>query len=168
MLDEVFLRIGGPVGAAVLGIFSLTLFILSLIIRTPTSLEIYPNGIYLAVRRHIPFFTSTTEQVIEWDHIESITPALYSGPNSKSPTGHPVIRIGGVIVDTRTGEKTSELDVPTYRLIGEPNTVYGLLRFLQENPDQRHLLSDVDSVELLRPPPLLERFRISRSTEPTS
>lgn len=163
LLDEVFLRIGGPVGAAVLGTLSLAIFILSLVIRTPTFLGIYPNGLHLVVRRHIPFFTSTTEQVIEWDHIESITPTLYSGPNSNSPTRHPVIRIDGEVVDPRTGDKVSSLEVPVYRLTGEPNTIYRLLRFFHENPDKRSILSDCDSIEFLRPPPLRERFLAART-----
>lgn len=163
LLDEVFLRIGGPVGATVLGTLSLAIFILSLVIRTPTSLGIYPNGLHLVVCRHIPFFTSTTEKVIEWDHIESITPTLYSGPNSNSPTRHPVIRIDGVVVDPRTGDKVSGLEVPVYRLTGEPNTIYRLLRFFHENPDERSILSDCGSIEFLRSPSLRERLLAART-----
>lgn len=57
----------------------------------------------------------------------------------------------------------SSLEVPVYRLTGEPNTIYRLLRFFHENPDKRSILSDCDSIEFLRPPPLRERFLAART-----
>lgn len=50
------------------------------------------------------------------------------------------------------------LEVPVYRLIEEPNTLYGLLCFIHENPDQRGTLSDADSLELLQPPSFSNAF----------
>lgn len=50
-----------------------------------------------------------------------------------------------------------------HALTSEPNTLFALLKRLHENPDDRKLISEPNAAELLRPPPLLERFRIART-----
>ncbi|MFD6893095.1 hypothetical protein ACFWB0_00930 [Rhodococcus sp. NPDC060086] len=149
------------IGSAVTG----TAVLLLSSVRFTTSLQIYPSGIRRYTRRRILFSIRESELFLRWGDIAQISPGSLGIRIGSA--GHPVVNLSTtsiVPMSLRTQHDSDNLvAVMTHMLISEPNTLFGLLERLHENPDDRNLISEPNAAELLRPPPLLERFRAART-----
>ena len=148
-------------GAAVTGTGALLLAS----VRFTTVLHIYPNGIRRYARRRILFSIRESDLFLRWDEIAQISQGdLGVRVGSAS---HPVIDLSTtstVPMPLRTQHDADNLvAIMAHMLISEPNTLFALLKHLHENPHDRKLVSEPSAAELLRPPPLRERFHSART-----
>ncbi|QXU53236.1 hypothetical protein [Rhodococcus sp. LW-XY12] len=135
-----------------------------LVVRSDTRLDIYRGGIRRRVCRRVLTHAQLIDHFIPWNEIERIE------------VGDLGVRLGSAqypVVDLFTVSPTAEdlrtrhdgvnrFAVMVHQLAVEPNTLFTLMKRLVENPCDRGLLTGSGAVDLLRPPPLRERFRAAR------
>ncbi|MCK0093820.1 hypothetical protein MWU77_23925 [Rhodococcus sp. F64268] len=148
-------------GAAVTGVGALLLAS----VRFTTALRIYPNGIRRYARRRIVFSIRESDLFLHWDEIAQISPGELGVRVGSAP--HPVINLtttSSVPSALRTQHDADySIAIMAHTLVSEPNTLFALLKRLHENPHDRNLINEPSAAELLRPPPLRERFRSARA-----
>ncbi|WP_272269800.1 hypothetical protein [Rhodococcus sp. Rp3] len=137
--------------------------------RLPTTLGLYPHGIERVVRSRKLRRNNATVQFVHWNDIEGI-----AGTDIVTRSGYGDVRTPMIHVHT-PGRIPPEARIPHDEehtlaivctwLIAEPNTLLTLIRRMSARPNDRTLLAREDAAELLRPPPLRERFRMARHQE---
>ncbi|WP_235367218.1 hypothetical protein [Rhodococcus sp. Chr-9] len=130
---------------------------------------LYPQGIERVVRSRNLRRNNATVQFVHWNDIEGI-----AGTDIVTRSGYGDVRTPMIHVHT-TGRFPPEARIPHDEehtlaivctwLIAEPNALLTLIRQMSERPNDRTLLAREDAAELLRPPPLRERFRMVRHQE---
>ncbi|MGN5239325.1 hypothetical protein [Rhodococcus sp. SJ-3] len=148
-------------GAAVTGAGALLLAS----VRFTTVLHIYPNGIRRYARRRIVFSIRESDLFLHWDEIAQISPGDLGVRVGSAP--HPVIALTTTSLVPQAFRTHHDGDysvaIMAHKLVSEPNTLFALLKRLHEKPHDRKLISEPSATELLRPPPLRERFRSARA-----
>ncbi len=145
-------------------IVSIVLILFFALLRVDTTVIIYRDGVERYVRRRILFSTRVSRSFLPWNEISAIGVGDIGG--NFGPDKQPAIDLYTEFVpdSARTPHDTDHrITLMAHVLPVEPNTLLALLRKLHDEPDQRALITRPDAVELLRPPPLLERFRAARA-----
>ncbi|WP_169846795.1 hypothetical protein [Rhodococcus marinonascens] len=158
---------GGANYMAIAGIVSLLLALLSLAIQENAVLNLAPSGIQYLVRRRRFFRTKNIETFVEWDRVEKITPDTQIVTTGASQIHNPLINIcASPTTDSYTDSGTDEETViRVYQLVSEPNTLFSLMQYMKDHPEERELLAQPESLKLLTPPPLRARFRSARKSK---
>lgn len=124
-----------------------------------------PTGVRRRVRIRRGLRFRWIDTVVAWDDIVAID-ADTQVIHGRMTVAHPLIRIR--TVSTRPDEQRDALDtadsvvIRAGQLVSEPNTLIALLRHLARHPDRRGAVRQAGARELLRPPPLRERFAAAR------
>ncbi|WP_222430079.1 hypothetical protein [Rhodococcus rhodochrous] len=138
--------------------------ILIVSIRFETTLYICQRGVRRHVRRRVFFKKQVFDIFLSWEGITRI--GVGNLGVGGGTTVHPVIDLHTaepITPEARTRHDSEyRVAVMAHQLVTEPNTLFALLERLAENPHDRELLTKSDAVDLLRPPPLRERFRAAR------
>lgn len=142
--------------------------VLFLTVRFDTVVSIYTKGVERCTRRRFLFRVEESNLFLPWSEITGVT-AGDLGVRIGS-TQHPVVDLQTrrpVPADRRTRhDSENKIALMAHMLVAEPNTFFVLLKELAADPGRRDFLARPDAVELLRPPPLLERFRAARAQKP--
>lgn len=132
--------------------------------RSTTELRLYATGIERRKVQRIPFASRTTTCHIPWDgvaHVEGLGSGHRIGSARRAIIRlHRATPLHGPVETSRDADKM--MDIQAHLLAAEPNTLLTLLKRLSENEIDRSRITASDTVELLRPPPLRERFRAAR------
>lgn len=154
----------GATAMAIVAVGSISLILLFTLIRIDTALSIYQGGVERYVRRRILFVTKVSRIFLPWDEISAIDVGDLGGNFGSDK--HPAIDLhtASVPEPARTPhDNEHRVTLMAHVLPVEPNTLLELLRRLRFEPDRRVLITRPDAVELLRPPPLRDRFRAARA-----
>lgn len=150
----------GAIYMAVLAVSAVALALFLASIRIDTVLSIYSDGVERYSLRRILLSNKKSRIFVGWQDITHI----HGGTTDSLQ--HPGIDIhtDSALSENRRTPHDGEHKIAfmAHVLVAEPNTLFALLKRLHENPDERKLLSEPNATELLRPPPLLERFRSAR------
>jgi len=126
------------------------------IFRKQTEVSLYPTGIHWAEAPHLGGATV----FVEWTDIESIRRGEISIPRATFD----VIDIYPNRSADGGADRPDHFVVPAHRLVCDPNTLIGVMRYVHEHPEHRGVLANPAVSQLFAPPPLRERMRLSRST----
>ncbi len=157
---------GGAMVMAGCAIGSIAVILLFTVTRFDTTVSIYRDGVERYVRRRILFSTQVSRLFLPWNEISAIGVGDIGVRGNFEPGKHPAIDLYTEFVpdSVRTLHDTDHrITLMAHVLPVEPNTLLALLRKLHAEPEQRALITRPDAVELLRPPPLFERFRAARA-----
>lgn len=157
----------GSLFIAVCAAAMILIAILILSIRFETTLYICPRGVRRHVRRRVLFEKQVFDIFLPWESITRVEVG-HLGVGGGT-TVHPVIDLHTTepIPPAARTRHDSEYRVAimAHQLVTEPNTLFALLERLAAKPHDRELLTKSDAIDLLRPPPLRERFRMIRTQE---
>ncbi|TCN46785.1 hypothetical protein EV641_12079 [Rhodococcus sp. SMB37] len=151
----------GAIYMATLAAVAVTLALFASWIRVDIVVSIYGEGVERYSRRRILLSTKESEVFVRWQDITRIdgrTIDSFQHPGIDLQTSSAIPK---KLRTPHDGEY--KIALMAHALTSEPNTLFALLKRLHENPDDRKLISEPNAAELLRPPPLLERFRIART-----
>lgn len=147
---------------------TLVIALLPLRIRSTTVLRLHEDGIRrrATIRR---LRVRTYDTFVKWDDIEDVVPDVYTVHARGATIHYPMIRlrVPGPVPTARLVpfDEEDEIALTAYALVSEPNALFELIRRLHIRPEDRHLVARPDSVDLLRPAPLFDRFRAARGVE---
>ncbi|MCD2111635.1 MULTISPECIES: hypothetical protein [Rhodococcus] len=157
----IFMIVGGVVALIASAVF--------VWFRLPTTVGLYPQGIERVVRSRKLRRNKATVQFVRWDAIEGIIGTDIVTRSGSGDVRTPMIHIhttGRIPPEARIPhDEEHTLAIVCTWLIAEPNALLVLARRMHERPHDRTLLAREDAAELLRPPPLRERFRMARHQE---
>lgn len=158
---------GGAFIPGVYGAVALLCVIFFLTFRSPAVLRLTPSGVGHRVRRHRGFRRAVVDDFAAWSDIRAITPETYTVNTGQSPIDNPQVRVTYWVDVPSETDSAPERDflIQAHLMVAEPNTLYSLMIHMHEYPEDRHLLAREDSVRLLTPPPLRERFRTAREVK---
>lgn len=145
---------------------TLVIALLPLGIRS-TTVRLHEDGIRrrVTIRR---LRVRTYDTFVKWDDIEDVVSDVYTVHAKGATIHYPMIRlrVPGPVPTVKLVPFDEEYEILTaYVLVSEPNALVELIRRLHIRTEGRHLVARPDSVELLRPAPLFDRFRAARGVE---
>lgn len=114
------------------------LLFLGVVLRWKITVELYPSGILR--RNPVPF--QDKERFVAWEDIASLVPSTFS---SGQATDLPIIEAH--LTDASVAPRNKMLDragifgIPVHLIKTNRNALFSMLEFLQDHPDQRHLLA---------------------------
>lgn len=157
----------GALIAGAFGITALILAILVFVVSSPSKLGIHPDGILRTSSRWRSMRRTNVSTFVPWDRITDVVADALVADTGWVVVHNPMIKLTlneDLPSDVRTRyDGDRQIAIQAYTLSAEPNTLLALIFHLHENPDDRKLIDNADAVELLRPPPLFERFRSARA-----
>ncbi|MDV2478276.1 hypothetical protein F8M49_27900 [Rhodococcus zopfii] len=154
-----------PADGWTVGIFGIAALILAIIVSLkwrPSVIGLHPDGVVRSVPLHR--LTSTTVSLfVPWEAITAVIGESLVAQSNGVITYNPVVKLEVENTAPLDGldppDNAGEISIDVYALAVEPNTFFTLVQDLHQNRSLRALLARPDAIELLRPPPLLERFR---------
>ncbi|MDJ0399252.1 hypothetical protein [Rhodococcus rhodochrous] len=146
---------------AVLAAVALLLSSILLAIRIEFAVRIFREGIERHTRRRIFFSDKEFRIFLPWVDITSVDAEMNADLGRHPSIG---LRTARPIPEGQRTPHDSDdrIAVLAHALAAEPNTLVRLLQGMKENPEKRPEVERPDSEDLLRPPPLRERFRAAR------
>ncbi|MDG3014746.1 hypothetical protein [Speluncibacter jeojiensis] len=157
---------------AVLGGVALVLALLLVAIGSSIEIALFADGIHRRARRRVLLWRSDTGFFTKWDEIAEVVPTEDVVVSTWVSSRNPVIilKLYPTIPPRPTPRwgPVDQIRVSAYTLASEPNALLAVLRFLTENPDQRGRIAGPEAESLLTPPPLRERFQLSRAVDKRS
>ena len=158
-----------PVDGWTVGIFGIAALILAIIVTLkwrPSVICLHPDGVVRSVPLHRLAGTAVN-LFIPWDAITDVIGVSLVAQSNGVITYNPVVKLEVENITPLDGldppDHDGEVSIDVYTLAVEPNTFFALVQDLHKNRALRACLARSDAVELLRPPPLLERFRAARA-----
>ena len=110
---------------------------------------------------------SYSEFFTQWDEIAEVVPTEDVVVSLWFSSRNPVIilKLHPTIPPRATPRfgPPDQIRISAYTLASEPNALLAVIRFLTENPGQRGRIAGPEAQSLLTPPPLRERFELSRA-----
>ncbi|NLE81838.1 MAG: hypothetical protein GX610_20110 [Rhodococcus sp.] len=151
----------------IIGVVALLITVGLLAFRSPSDLQLTPSGVTRHVRRHRGFKVTDVNNFAAWTDITAITPETQVVSSGPSDIHNQLIRVTFRGADASQTDATVEQDflIQAHLLVAEPNTLYSLMKHMQEHPEDRNLLAREDAAGLLTPPPLRDRFRAAREAK---
>lgn len=102
------------------------------------TVHLYPTGIL----RRVPLPFQEKEQFVSWDDIDTLVATTFS---SGKATDIPIIESN--LADKSTAPRNRMFDrvgvygIPVHLTAPDPNVSYAIIKFLKDNPEQRHLVA---------------------------
>lgn len=157
-------------GANVMGAFgavALLCAVFLLTFRSPAVLLLTPSGVEHHERRYRGFRSTNVDGVAAWSDIIAIEPETLIVRSNGPDVHNPQVRVTYRGGDSSQMDSVAERDflIQAHLMVAEPNTLYSLMKHMDEHPEDRDLLAREDAVQLLTPPPLRERFRAAREAK---
>ncbi len=158
----------GQSGALYASCIAVVLFVallLLLLVRNVSTITLHERGVHRSVKRWSFAWVNTVDSFLPWDEIDDVVADEYV-VNAGRSAANPIIRLlhhKPELDGQRVGQdREGEMVILAYHMVSEPNALLGLVNFLRENPSDRSVLASPESREMLRPPPLAERFPKSK------
>ncbi len=155
----------GALFAGAAGVVLLAALLLLLLLRNVATVSIFESGLHRTVAKWRFGRVQVVDSFLAWEEIDDVVADDYVVNVGKS-VANPIIRLrhhNAALDNKRVGQdQNGELVVLAYCMVSEPNALLGLVNFLRDNPSGRSALAAAGSAEMLRPPPLAERFRKSK------
>lgn len=157
-------------GANVMGIFGVIAFLFTIFLltfRSPAVLQLTQSGVAHHVRRHRGLRIANVDDFAAWSSVTAITPETLIVNTGQSEEHNPQIRVTYRGSGSSHSDPAEEQDflIQAHLMVAEPNTLYSLMKHMHEHPEDRHLLAEESAVQLLKPPPLRDRFRAAREVK---
>ncbi|WP_238841304.1 hypothetical protein [Prescottella equi] len=155
--------------AALMGILGAVVLLVALcvgILRPRGEVRIYPSGIRRIVRRPFSPRARILDIYRDWTDIEAVIADEMVAHSGGVDVHHPMIKLR-TATPIEPGARTKfdsehDLTIMTKMYVAEPNTLFDLLRYVDENPGSRSIIGASDARELLNPPDLRTRLEIGR------
>ncbi|WP_186627780.1 hypothetical protein [Rhodococcus sp. BP22] len=154
----------GAMIAGAAGVVLLAAMLLLVLLRNVVTMSIFESGLHRTVAKWRFGRVQVVDSFLPWEDIDDVVADDYVVHVGKS-VANPIIRLShhdAVLDDTCVGQdQKGELVVLAYYMVSEPNMLLALVNFMRQNPDERTAVTRTDAVEMLRPPLLSTRFRLS-------